>query len=323
MRQPATDRIRIGTRRSLLAVRQGQIVADALRRSQPGLAVEMVPLATRGDRLRGPLAPEGGKGLFTSELESALRDGRIDLAVHSAKDLPARMDDGFAIAAVPLRDDPRDALVSRGGEPIGELPAGATVGTSSLRRRAQLLAARADLRVVAIRGNVETRLAKVLGGRARRQADATVLAMAGLKRSGLANRHAGDTCVLSAEQFCPAAGQGTLVAQCLADADGVGALCRAIDHAESREALLAERAVVRGLGADCHSCLAAFLSRVSRVSGAAPGARGWLARGMAARADGSDGVRLEAPGDAAADAAAALLEKMMQAGAVSLLKARG
>ena len=159
--KPTITQVRIGTRRSMLAMAQSQIVADALRAVHSEIHVELLPIITGGDEQSGPLAPAGGKGLFTAELEQALRSGEIHLAVHSAKDMPAGMPEEFTIAAVPPREDPRDVFVSRAGA-IEELSAGATVGTGSLRRKAQLLAARGDLKVVPIRGNIETRLAKAL-----------------------------------------------------------------------------------------------------------------------------------------------------------------
>ena len=159
---PGALSLRIGTRGSRLALAQARIAADLLCSCHQGLNVEIVPLATRGDRHRGALAPVGGKGLFTAELEAALREGRLDLAVHSAKDLPAAMADDLVIAAVPPRADVRDVLLSRDGTTVADLPAGAWVGTGSLRRRAQLLDLRGDLEITPLRGNVETRVSKVL-----------------------------------------------------------------------------------------------------------------------------------------------------------------
>ena len=196
--------IRIATRGSQLALAQTGQVAELIRQANPALRTELVAISTRGDRHAGPLAEVGGKGLFTRELEEALRAGTVDLAVHSAKDLPAEMESDFAIAAVPVRQDARDALASRSG-PLAELPGGAAVGTGSLRRRAQLLAARPDLNVVPIRGNVETRLLKALGEQA--ELHAVVLAMAGLNRGGLADKYGDRLFPLDADQVIPAAGQ--------------------------------------------------------------------------------------------------------------------
>ncbi|HAU36818.1 MAG TPA: hydroxymethylbilane synthase, partial [Phycisphaerales bacterium] len=218
-----TKTLRIGTRRSRLATAQATLVVDALRRAHPGLACELAPLLTRGDRRTGPLADAGGKGLFTAELEDALRAGRIHLAVHSAKDMPAEMPAGLVIAAVPDRADPRDALVSRDGLAPADLPRGARVGTGSERRRVQLLALRDDLEIVALRGNVETRLSAALDG----ALDAVVLAMAGLERVGLAQEHATRVRPLDVATFLPAAGQGALAVQSQADSPAA-ALAEAI-----------------------------------------------------------------------------------------------
>jgi hydroxymethylbilane synthase len=276
------DLIRIGTRRSMLAMAQSRLVAEALRQ-QCGVEAELVGIVTRGDRRTGPLAAVGGKGLFTAELEAALRRGDIHLAVHSAKDVPATMSDDLVISAVPRRADARDALVSRGGVGLGDLRPGASVGTGSLRRSAQIRTARGDLNVVPIRGNVETRLRKALmdgmGG-----LDAVVVALAGLERSGLAGQHVGQVRPLELEQCVPAAGQGALVVQTTAAAKEVQTLVAAIDDPHSRQALLAERAVLAGLGADCRACVAVHV---------APEGGHWRGCGMVARPDGADMVRLQ------------------------------
>src|ERR1035437_8984860 len=171
------ETVLIGTRKSPLAMAQSQWVADALCTLHPGLRVELVPIVTGGDRYVGPLHEAGGKGLFTAELESALREGTIDLAVHSAKDLPGAVAADLAIVAVPAREDARDALVTVSGATVQSIAAGAVVGTSSPRRGAQVLGMRPDVRIVPLRGNVDTRLRKVLE---EAQVDATLLAMAGL-----------------------------------------------------------------------------------------------------------------------------------------------
>ena len=203
-------KIRIGTRSSELALAQTGLVARAIRRLLPSLEAEIVPVVTKGDTTTGPLWRAGGKGLFTSRLEDALRGGDIDLAVHSAKDVPTDMPGDLAISAVPERADPADVLVSPTGGSIEDLPPNARVGTSSLRRAAQLLARRPDVRVTPIRGNVETRLGKALSGDG---IDAAILAAAGLERSGLAKQHGPNICRLDPEQFLPAAGQGALLVQ--------------------------------------------------------------------------------------------------------------
>lgn len=298
--------LRIATRASDLAVRQSRLVAEAIRARHPSCAVELATMTTRGDRRRGPLAAVGGKGLFTRELEAALRRGDVRLAVHSAKDLPAEMDADFAIVAVPARADPRDALVAR--RPLGELGPRAVVGTGSSRRRAQLLALRGDLDVRAVRGNVETRLAKALAEPG--EMDAVVLAMAGLVRSGLAERHGACIHPFGAASFVPAAGQGALAVQALREDAEAAELAAAIDDAASREALAAERHVLRELGADCHSCLAVHV---------APAAGAWRGRAMVARPDGGGMVRVTCAAAGASETAAALLARLDERGAAEVL----
>ena len=302
-------KLRIATRRSNLAVRQSRLVADSISSHHEGLEVELVAMTTLGDRVRGPLWPAGGKGLFTRELEEALRSGRVELAVHSAKDLPAEMAADFTIAAVPARADPRDALISRLGGVDG-LPAGAAVGTGSLRRRAQLLALRDDLAVTAVRGNVETRLNKALADGAKLHA--VVLAMAGLIRSGLADSHADFIHPLDPGDVVPAAGQGALAVQALRDNAAVAELLAPLDDPVARAALSAERGVLRRLGADCRSCLAVHV---------APQAGLWCARGVVARPDGGGMIRVERVAPCADEAAEALLAGLYEQGAADLLGA--
>jgi hydroxymethylbilane synthase len=264
-------------------------------------------MSTRGDRHRGMLADAGGKGLFTRELEQALRSGRVHLAVHSAKDLPAVMAPEFAIVAVPPREDARDAVVSRRGG-IDDLPPHASVGTGSLRRRAQVLALRADLRVRPVRGNVETRLGKAIGDRP--ELDAVVVAMAGLVRSGLAKAHASCIHPLETDRFIPAAGQGVLAVQALRDDPEVASLTAPLTDPRARQALEAERRVLRQVGADCHSCIAVHV---------APQPEGWCGLAMVAWPDGSDLLRLRCPAGDADGAATALLAELASHGADDLL----
>jgi len=193
----------VGSRSSQLALTQSRWVADALARAWPGLTFEIVHITTTGDRRTEPLPAIGGKGLFTKELEEALLRGEIDLAVHSLKDLPTELPEGLTVGAIPCRAPVSDALITATGVGLAGLPSGALVGTSSLRRGAQLLRARPDLRTAPIRGNVETRLRKVREG----QFDATVLALAGLTRLGLADRASE---VLPLDVMLPAPGQGAL-----------------------------------------------------------------------------------------------------------------
>ncbi len=243
--------LRIGSRASRLALVQTEWVVARLREAWPDLEVRVDPIRTAGDRDRAtPLAAGGlGVGVFVKELEQALLDGRIDLAVHSMKDVPTRVPEGLEVeASVPRRADPRDCLLTSAGQSLEDLPRGAKVGTSSPRRRAMLLAARADLRFTDLRGNVETRLAKLEAGRC----DATVLARAGLERLGLLDARAWTVPVSAA---LPAAGQGALALEFRAGDERVRGLVGAVDDAASREAVVAERALVRRLGAGCRTPL--------------------------------------------------------------------
>ncbi len=247
------DILRIATRQSKLALWQANFVADRLREAHAGLAVELVGITTKGDRwLQAPLSEVGGKGLFVKELEAAMLDGRADIAVHSAKDLPAAMPEAFALPVLAYREDVRDVLVSVAGD-LDALPAGARVGSSSLRRKAQLLARRGDLLVEPVRGNVDTRLGKLAAG----EFDAIVLAQAGLNRLELTDAlPAGQAYALDPALCLPAPGQGALAIQCLADGDAVTLLGPLADEAVAR-CVSAERGVSEGLGGDCSLPLAA------------------------------------------------------------------
>ena len=251
-----TDRVRIGTRGSQLALRQADEVATGLRRAWPRLEVDVVPIRTSGDRLAtAHLADVGGKGLFVQEIDEALRDGRVDLAVHSLKDLPAERPKGLVLAAFPRREDPRDVLVAAAPTRVGSLPRAARVGTSSLRRRVQLLALRPDLTVSPIRGNVDTRLRKLREG----EYDALVVAAAGLRRLGLLDAAAA---VLDPEEMLPAVGQGTLGVEAREEDAATLALADVLTDAETRAATLAERAFLEALGGTCVTPLAAYARRV-------------------------------------------------------------
>lgn len=237
--------IRIGTRGSVLARRQAETIAGLLRVAHPDRPVELVELNTTGDRDRATsLARIGGTGVFTREIESALLEGRVDIAVHSMKDLPTAETPGLAFGAVPPREDVRDAVVSRTGGPLSALPTGARIGTGSARRAAQLRAVRPDLRVLDIRGNVDTRLRRVVEG----AYDAVILATAGLARLGLLDRASE---VLPAETMLPAPGQGALAVQVRADDTATRALVSVIDHPPARIAVLAERTILAALGGGC------------------------------------------------------------------------
>lgn len=281
----------LATRRSPLAMVQAEEVSAALRKRHPDLEVDLVAMSTRGDEmLDRALAPLGGKGLFIKALEAALDTGRARLAVHSLKDLPAVLEPGFVLAAVPARHDPRDVLVSPHGPDIASLPRGARVGTASLRRKAQLLAARPDLDVVTLRGSVQTRLARLDAG----ELDATVLAAAGLARLGIDRGTP-----LAPDVMLPASGQGALGLEVLAADDEAAGLARELEDAGARVAATAERAFCRALGATCASPVAAYAT----VSGERVQ--------LAVRVAAADGSRvLEDAGEADADAAAGLGETL-------------
>lgn len=244
--------VRIATRKSELALWQANHVAARLRGLPPVDAVELVPLSTRGDRsLDRSLAAIGGKGLFIKELEVAMQEGDADIAVHSMKDVPARMPEGFTIAAVLERGNPFDTLVTADGRGLDGLAQGAVIGSSSLRRQAQLKALRPDLVARPLRGNVNTRLRKLDGG----EFDAIVLAGAGLERLGLAHR-IGEQ--FTPERLLPANAQGVIGIECLEQRTELRELLAALEHAPTRQRTVAERAVARALQASCEAPLASF-----------------------------------------------------------------
>jgi hydroxymethylbilane synthase len=243
--------ITIGTRGSQLALWQANWVRDAIFRLQPDLNVELKTIKTRGDKiLDAPLAKVGGKGLFVKEIEEALLDGRIDLAVHSMKDMPADIPEGLCIGAIPAREDPRDVLISRTGVTLERLKAGARVGTSSLRRSAQLLHERPDFDIVPLRGNLDTRLKKLDG----EPLDAIVLAAAGVRRLGLAQRI---TQVLDETIMLPAVGQGALCIEIRATDPRLAKVAGALDDAVTRQVVLGERAFLIRLEGGCQVPIAA------------------------------------------------------------------
>ena len=314
--------LRIGTRKSPLALWQAEHVRKLL--ATRGEAAELVRVTTTGDRiLDRPLAEVGGKGLFVKELEEALRDGRADLAVHSAKDVPFAVADAFGLCAFPVREDPRDALVAPRARRWEELPKGARVGTSSLRRAVQLLALRADLVIVPIRGNVQTRLSKAIpglsGGVERKPAegnpqgplDAVVLALSGLRRLGL-EEHV--TEVLPVEVSLPAAGQGALAIEALRGSRGWTAAAP-LDDADTAACVRAERAVLAKLTGSCTVPLAAYAVRE----------RGAVhLRAMIGGPDRKGGVRVvraEARGEHPEELGATVAAKLLDAGAGPLLEA--
>jgi hydroxymethylbilane synthase len=270
--------LRFGTRGSTLALWQTRRVAARLVELGRVADTEEVVIRTRGDDdVRSALPDIGGRGVFTEELERALLEGRIDVAVHSLKDLPVEQRPGLIIGAVCMREDPRDALITRTGAGLDAIAAAAVVGTSSTRRMSQLLAARADLDVRPIRGNVETRIAKVDGG----EYDATVLAAAGIRRLGLDDRIAE---VLPIATFLPAPGQGALAVQCRADDERARALIDDIDDAEARDCTDAERGFLAGLGGGCSMPIAAH---------AVAEGDDIILRGFVGARDGGRSIRLE------------------------------
>jgi len=237
--------LRIGTRGSNLALTQSSLVADLLRAAHPGLDVELVTIATAGDRDQStPLSSGEGAGWFTTAIQQALAAGEIDIAIHSYKDLPTKRPDGLVIAAVPLREDPRDALVSRIPGGLRALPAGAIVGTSSPRREAQVRELSPGVEVRPIRGNVETRIARVDAG----DFDAAVLALAGLRRLGLEHRA---THIFGNEEMLPAPAQGALAVECRSADAPVRSLLEAIDDPLIRSAVTAERGFLAAIDGGC------------------------------------------------------------------------
>ncbi|MDD4888865.1 MAG: hydroxymethylbilane synthase [Phycisphaerae bacterium] len=289
----------IGSRGSMLAVTQTNWVAKALRDHYPALDVSIKLMTTRGDRSQAsevPMAAVGGKGLFTAELEDGLRDGSIDLAVHSAKDLPGELAAGTDILAWPKREDPRDALIagpdSLAPSSLAAIPLGATFGTSSLRRVGQLKSLRPDLNVQPIRGNIETRIRKVREG----QFAATLLAVAGLRRTGLLHEAAQ---ILSVEQMTPAAGQAALALQGRAGDERVAKLLSVMDDTPTRRAVLAERRVVARLAGGCNMPLGVYVEdRAGRLVGRAVLVSPTGELRVDAAAEGADPITV---GDALAD----------------------
>ncbi|HJQ70004.1 MAG TPA: hydroxymethylbilane synthase [Blastocatellia bacterium] len=276
----------IGSRGSKLALWQTEWVKSELERLVPGLEIEIKVLTTKGDRVLDVSLPklgEQGKGLFTAELEEALFGGTIDLAVHSLKDLPTELPSGLQIGSITEREDVRDALVARGVKAFDELPHGALIGTSSLRRLAQIRAARPDLVVEPVRGNVDTRLRKLDEG----NFDAIILAAAGLRRLGYAGRI---TEYLSEELMLSAVGQGALAIETRADDEAVNEIVRRLNHDPTARACQAERAFLKGLGGGCLVPIAAL----ARVEGDQVSLEG-----LVAAPDGSQIIRGRERGSAA------------------------
>jgi len=270
MTQSATAILRIGTRGSPLALVQARTVAArlAITLGVDEKAIQLVVIRTSGDVIQDrPLAEEGGKGLFTKEIEDALLDGRIDLAVHSAKDMPTVLPTGLILAACLEREDPRDVFISRKAKSLAALPQGATLGTTSPRRQAIAKRMRNDLRIVPLRGNVETRLRKLESG----DMDATILALAGLKRLGLEGNA---TKIMDVDEFLPAAGQGAIGIETRENDARTRELLARIDHAETSIAVACERAFLAVLDGTCRTPIAGHAT----MSGGTLHFRGLIAR---------------------------------------------
>jgi hydroxymethylbilane synthase len=298
--------IRIGSRGSQLALWQSNHIATLLRAQ--GHEVAIATITTTGDRLQAvPFARVGSKGMFTKEIEEALADGEIDLAVHSLKDLPTELDARFVIGAVTERVDPRDVFVSTRFASIDELPAGARVGTSSLRRQSQLRSRWPGLEYVEFRGNVDTRLRKLSEG----QVDAAVLAAAGLDRL---ERTEWVRERFSADVLCPAPGQGALAIECRAADERTRKVLANLDHAESRFAVTAERVALAALGGGCQVPIGAYCRRdgdAYRISG------------CVSSPDGATVLRVEMRGDDAPSLGADLADALLRQGALQLLAQQG
>lgn len=303
-------RLTIGTRASVLARTQSQSIADSLTRAL-GVTVELVPVVSEGDRSSAPLTEIGGQGVFVGAVRDALVAGDVDLVVHSLKDLPTFADERVHLAAVPARDDSRDALVARDGMTLGELPAGSTVGTGSPRRAAQLNALGLGVDVVPVRGNVDTRLATVTSGKL----DAVLLARAGLVRLG---RQDEITEVLDPIQMLPAPGQGALAVEVVAGAEHLsGEIAGVLDDSGTRAAVTAERTLLRTLEAGCLAPVGAL----AEVAEGEDGLELWL-RAVVVSPDGSRAVRLSAVGSVTdpAEVGDRLAKEMLAQGADSILQ---
>lgn len=300
--------IRIATRKSALALWQAEYVKARLEASHPGLKVSLVPMVSRGDKLLdAPLAKIGGKGLFVKELETALMENEADIAVHSMKDVPMEFPEGLGLYCICEREDPRDAFVSNHFDDLDALPAGSVVGTSSLRRQAQLLARRPDLKIQFLRGNVNTRLAKLDAG----EYDAIILAAAGLIRLGFGERIRSS---ISVDESLPAGGQGAVGIECRTTDSELHALLECLNHAPTATRVVAERALNKRLNGGCQVPIACYA--------VLEGDQLWL-RGLVGQPDGT--VLLRAEGRAPAADAEALgvqvAEALLDQGAEQILQA--
>ena len=305
---PMSREIRIATRKSALALWQAEHVKACLEQAHPGLVVSLVPMVSRGDKLLdAPLAKIGGKGLFVKELETALLENQADIAVHSMKDVPMDFPEGLGLYCICEREDPRDAFVSNTFASLDALPAGSVVGTSSLRRQAQLLARRPDLKIQFLRGNVNTRLAKLDAG----EYDAIILAAAGLIRLGFEERIRSS---ISAEDSLPAGGQGAVGIECRSADSEIHALLAPLHHRDTALRVTAERALNKHLNGGCQVPIACYALL--------EGDQLWL-RGLVGQPDGSQLLRAE---QRASTADAELLgvqvaEALLAQGAAAILQA--
>ncbi|BCU81227.1 porphobilinogen deaminase [Polycladomyces abyssicola] len=296
----------VGTRKSALALTQTGWVMDRLREANSRWELRQEKIVTKGDRILDvTLSKIGGKGLFVKEIEQALLDGRIDIAVHSMKDMPGEIPDGLVIGAVTRREDPRDCLITRSGQSLEELPSGARIGTSSLRRQAQILAYRPDVTVEPVRGNLDTRLRKMQEG----QFDGILLAVAGLSRMGWQDRV---TQALSTDIMVPAVGQGALAIQCRADDTEVLEGLKKINDPETERAVRAERAFLHAFEGGCHLPVGAYAEET-----------GGLIRliGMVAHPDGQKVLRGTVEGTEPEQVGRTLAQQLLEKGAGELLSA--
>lgn len=299
--------INIGTRGSKLALWQANWVQSKLQSIYPSIDIHIVVIKTKGDKILDvPLAKVGGKGLFVKEIEDALLEGRIDLAVHSMKDMPAELPDGLTIGAIPERENPQDVLIAKASG-INDLPKGARIGTSSLRRAAQLRFLRRDIHIFPLRGNLDTRLKKLDEG----NMDAIVLAAAGIRRLGLQERI---TEYLASDVMLPAAGQGALCIETRRDDHRINTLIKALDHKDTRMVVLGERAFLHRLGGSCQVPIAAHGSVQDEH---------YSLKGLVAEPDGTRVLRAEINGQATSSEMVGvdLAENLMRQGAMSIIEA--
>jgi hydroxymethylbilane synthase len=300
--------LRLGTRASTLAVTQSELIADRLR-TECDIDVELVTISTEGDRSSAPLASLGGQGVFVAALREALVRGDVDFAVHSLKDLPTAPDPRLALAAIPRREDARDVLIARDGLTLGELPQGARIGTGSPRREAQLNALGLGVEIVPVRGNVDTRIGKVVSG----EYDGVLLARAGLLRLGRADEA---TEVIDPLQMLPAPGQGALACECRVDDDATIRLLERLDDSDTRAAVTAERSLLATLEAGCSAPVGAL----AEIADGDDGDELWL-RAVVGDISGSPTIRLSATGLPAEAAAVGerLAVEMLAEGADALV----